>query len=88
MLHWGMAIATYPIFGSLAGAAGKRFRQGMPVGAVSLQRTAAARYGDTPPRFAAPRIIQTWEAWGLVRRTSEDEVNASPPSPLGKDELA
>jgi len=70
-VHWGMTMAVYPFFGSVAGSVGRLLRLQGTASAAQVQRRVKEKYGerDTVSR-AARRVLRTFVDWGVVAESS------------------
>lgn len=70
-VHWGMTMAVYPFFGSVAGSVGRLLRLQGTASAAQVQRRVKEKYGerDTVSR-AARRVLRTFVDWGILAESS------------------
>ncbi len=70
-VHWGMTMAVYPFFGSVAGSVGRLLRLQGTASAAQVQRRVKEKYGerDTVSR-AARRVLRTFVDWGVLAERS------------------
>jgi len=70
-VHWGMTMAVYPFFGSVAGSVGRLLRLQGTASAAQVQRRVKEKYGerDTVSR-AARRILRTFVDWSVLAESS------------------
>jgi hypothetical protein len=70
-VHWGMTMAVYPFFGSVAGSVGRLLRLQGTASAAQVQRRVKEKYGerDTVSR-AARRILRTFVDWGVLAESA------------------
>ena len=70
-VHWGMTMAVYPFFGSVAGSVGRLLRLQGTAAAAQVQRRVREKYGerDTVSR-AARRVLRTFVDWGVLAESS------------------
>jgi hypothetical protein len=74
-VHWGMTMAVYPFFGSVAGSIGRLLRLQGTVTAAQVQRRVREKYGerDTVSR-ATRRVLRTFVDWGVLAEGSNAGV--------------
>jgi hypothetical protein len=74
-VHWGMTMAAYPFFGSVAGSTGRLLRLQGTASAAQVQRRVKEKYGarDTVSR-AARRVLRTFVDWGVLAESSTSGV--------------
>jgi hypothetical protein len=70
-VHWGMTMAVYPFFGSVAGSVGRLLRLQGTASAAQVQRRVKEKYDerDTVNR-AARRVLRTFVDWGVLAESS------------------
>ena len=70
-VHWGMTMAVYPFFGSVAGSVGRLLRLQGTASAAQVQRRVKEKYGerDTVSR-ATRRVLRTFVDWGVLAESS------------------
>jgi hypothetical protein len=67
VLHWAMAIATYPFFGDVAQHIGRLLNIQGDAALTSLRKRMAEEWGDRPTvKIATRRIARSMEQWGLL----------------------
>ncbi len=89
-LHWGMSMAVYPFFGSVAETAGRLLGLQGSVGAAHVQRRVAEALGerDTVHR-ATRRVLRSFIDWGVLDQTDAKGVyGPTPTRPVGDPALA
>ncbi len=71
-IHWGMIMAAYPFWGSVAGQTGRLLRLQENVSASQIQRRLRERFGEreTVSR-ATRRVIHSFVDWGVLNGTKE-----------------
>jgi len=74
-LHWGMTMAAYPFFGSVAEAVGRLLRLQGSAGAAQVQRRMREQFGDRqfverPTRH----VLRTFIDWGVLKESEEKGV--------------
>ena len=71
VVHWGMTMAAYPFFGSVAESTGRLLQLQETVGAAQVQRRIRERYGEreTVSR-ATRRILRVFLDWGIMEDTT------------------
>jgi hypothetical protein len=74
-VHWGMTMAVYPFFGSVAGSVGRLLRLQGTAAAAQVQRRVREKYGerDTVSR-ATRRVLRTFVDWGVLAEGSNAGV--------------
>ena len=74
-VHWGMTMAVYPFFGSVAGSVGRLLRLQGTAAAGQVQRRVRERYGerDTVSR-ATRRVLRTFVDWGVLAEGADAGV--------------
>ncbi len=74
-IHWGMSMAVYPFFGSVAEATGRLLQLQETVGSSQIQRRLRERFGEreTVSR-AARRILRVFSDWGILEDTQTKGV--------------
>lgn len=74
-LHWGMAMAVYPFFGSVAGVVGKLLRLQDQIGTAQVQRRIREQLGEreTVAR-AARRIYRSFIDWKTLEESGTKGV--------------
>ena len=75
VVHWGMVMAVYPFWGSVAASVGRLLRLQGTVSAAQTQRRVREQYGEreTVAR-AARRILRTFIDWEVLEETGEKGV--------------
>ncbi len=75
IVHWGMAMAVYPFWGSVAAHTGRLLRLQGSAGAFHVQRRVREEYGEreTAAR-AARRILRSFIDWGVLSETGDKGV--------------
>ena len=70
-VHWGMTMAVYPFFGSVAGSVGRLLRLQGTAAAAQVQRRVREKYGerDTVSR-ATRRVLRTFVDWDVLAEGS------------------
>ena len=76
-VHWGMALAVYPFWGSVAAHTGRLLRLQGTAAAAHVQRRVKEQYGEreTASR-AARRVLRSFIDWGVLRETQDKGVYA------------
>jgi len=73
VIHWGMAVASYPFFVSLARKIGRLLRLQDDIISKELVRRSVEQYGDTESiRRATTRLLQSFGAWGILFSVSNN----------------
>lgn len=72
VLHWGMAMAAYPFWASVASQVGRLLRLQGTASASQVQRRMREQYGerDTVSR-AARRVLRSLIDWQILKETNE-----------------
>ena len=66
-IHWGLAIASYPFFASLARLTGRLLRLQDDISSKELVRRSVEQHGDTESvRRATARLLQSFGEWGVL----------------------
>jgi hypothetical protein len=80
-LHWGMCLATYPFFKSVAETVGRLIRLQGIAGGVQIRRRTEEQYGERQIVSRALRhILRTFVEWGVLQDTSEKGLYQVPAS--------
>ncbi|MFH1952278.1 MAG: hypothetical protein ABIL06_11755 [Pseudomonadota bacterium] len=76
-VHWGMALAAYPFWGSVAAHTGRLLRLQGTAAAAHVQRRVREQYGEreTASR-AARRVLRSFIDWGVLNETQDKGVYA------------
>ena len=76
-IHWGMTLAAYPFWGSVAAHTGRLLRLQGKAAAVQVQRRVKEQYGEreTASR-AARRVLRSFIDWGVLSETRDKGVYA------------
>jgi hypothetical protein len=74
-VHWGMAMAVYPFWGSVAAQVGRLLRLQGSAAATHVQRRVREVYGerDTVSR-ATRRVLRSFFDWGVLKETGEKGI--------------
>lgn len=74
-VHWGMTIATYPFWGTVAAQTGRLLRLQNVVSAVQVQRRVREQHGErqTVSRTTA-RVLRSFVDWGVLEDTEAKGV--------------
>lgn len=89
-LHWGMVLAAYPFFGTVADSVGRLTKLQESVAAPQVQRRVAEQYGvrETVAR-ATRRILRCFIDWGVLLDIDEKGIyQAKHAQPVTNDMLA
>jgi len=66
-IHWGLSIASYPFFASLARLIGRLLRLQDDINGKELVRRSVEQHGDTESvRRATARLLQSLGEWGVL----------------------
>jgi len=69
IIHWGLAMANYPYFASVARQIGRLNRLQGDVHSKELQKRVVEIHGDTESvRRAATRLLQSMTQWGILKQ--------------------
>ena len=71
-VHWGMVLAAYPFWGTVAAHTGRLLRLQGSVSAAHVQRRVKEEYGEreTASR-AARRVLRSFIDWGVLNETHD-----------------
>jgi hypothetical protein len=74
-IHWGMVMAVYPFWASVATQVGRLLRLQGSAAAAHIQRRVREQYGEreTVSR-AARRVLRSYSDWGVLQETGEKGV--------------
>lgn len=71
IIHWGLAMASYPYFASVVRQIGRLDRLQGDIHSKELQKRVVEIYGDTESvRRAASRLLQSLTQWGVLEQLS------------------
>lgn len=89
-VHWGMILAVFPFFATVAEATGRLDRLQGSVTAKQVQRRVSEQYGEREAiSRAARRILSCYFDWGVLCGTTDKGVyKAVPPRPISMNTLA
>ena len=74
-VHWGMVLAAYPFWGSVAANTGRLLRLQGTASAVHVQRRVKERYGERETASRATRrILRTFIDWGVLNDMPDNGV--------------
>ena len=69
-VHWGMTLAAYPFWGSVAAHTGRLLRLQCSAAAAQVQRRIMERCGERPTvGRATRRVLRTFIDWGILADT-------------------
>lgn len=69
MIHWGLAMASYPYFASVVRQIGRLNRLQGDIHSKELQKRVVENHGDTESvRRAASRLLQSLTQWGVLEQ--------------------
>lgn len=75
ILHWGMALLAYPLFGQAAGAVGRLLRLQGSLRLAQLSQRIAAQWGHRSTLdYAVPRIVYSMLDWQALIATEQPGV--------------
>jgi len=70
VVHWGMVMAVYPFWGSVAGQVGRLLRLQESFTISQIQRRLREQFGERETVFrAARRVIRSFVDWKVLRKT-------------------
>jgi len=73
--HWGMTMAVYPFWGSVASQVGRLLKLQGAITGAQIQRRLREQYGERETVFrAARRVIRSFADWGVLRKTNAKGV--------------
>ena len=74
-VHWGMVLAAYPFWGSVAANTGRLLRLQRTAAAMHVQRRVREQYGEreTASR-AARRVLRSFIDWAVLNETQDKGV--------------
>lgn len=74
-VHWGMTLAAYPFWGSVAAHTGRLLRLQGTAAAAHVQRRVKENYGEreTASR-AVQRVLRSYIDWGVLKETGDKGV--------------
>ena len=76
-VHWGMVMAIYPFWGSVAAQTGRLLRLQDTVSAAHVQRRIREQYGERETvERAARRILRSFIDWDVLQDTSKKGIYA------------
>jgi hypothetical protein len=80
-LHWGMVMAIYPFWASVATQVGRLLRLQGSASAAHVQRRVREQYGEreTVSR-AARRVLRSYLDWGVLQQTGTKGIYIAAPS--------
>jgi hypothetical protein len=81
-VHWGMAMAAYPFWATVAANTGRLLRLQGTAAAAHVQRRVREQYGERREQYgeretvsrAARRVIRSFVDWGVLSETSEKGI--------------
>ena len=74
-IHWGMVLAAYPFWGSVAANTGRLLRLQGKASAAHVQRRVREQYGERETASRATRrILRTFIDWGVLNDTPDNGV--------------
>lgn len=84
-LHWGMCLATYPFFRSIAETVGRLLRLQESASVAQVRRRTEEQFGERlVVSRALQRVLRTFAEWGVLHAISEKGVYTAA-SPLTID---
>ena len=76
-VHWGMTLATYPFWGTVAAQAGRLLRLQSAVAAAQIQRRVRESHGErSTVSRATARVLRSFIDWGVLTDTAAKGVYA------------
>lgn len=77
-VHWGMSMAAYPFFGSVADTTGRLLRLQDNITASQVQRRLRELFGERETVYrAARRILRVFFDWGVISESTKKGVYVS-----------
>jgi len=78
-IHWGMVMAVYPFWATVAGQVGRLLKLQGSAAAVHIQRRIREQYGEreTVSR-AARRVLRSFLDWGVLKEASKKGIYRQP----------
>jgi len=74
-VHWGMSMATYPFFGTVAETVGRLLRLQGDLTSAQTQRRLREQFGERETIFrAARRILRCFVDWGVLQDAAQRGV--------------
>ena len=74
-VHWGMAMAVYPFWGTVAAHVGRLLRLQGTAAASQVQRRVREQYGERETVSRRVRyVLRSFVDWGVLKETSEKGV--------------
>jgi hypothetical protein len=85
-VHWGMVMAVYPFWSSVAAQVGRLLRLQGTAGAAQVQRRVCELYGEreTVSR-AARRVLRSYLDWSVLRESGEKGIYHAGPTLVVED---
>jgi len=75
VVHWGMVMAVYPFWSSVAIPTGRLLRLQGSVAASQVQRRVREQYGERDTVFQATRhVLRSYTDWGVLQETGEKGI--------------
>lgn len=88
VIHWGLAVASYPYFASVARLIGRLFRLQDDIHSKELIRRTVEQHGDTESvRRAATRMLQSLSQWGVLEAGEQSVFHLASKNPVDNPEL-
>ncbi len=89
-VHWGMSMATYPFFGTVAETAGRLLRLQGDLTSAQTQRRLREQFGERETVFrAAQRILRCFVDWGVLQDSPQKGMYVPAPArPIEDRQLA
>lgn len=77
-IHWGMVMAAYPFWASVAAQVGRLLRLQDSVAAPHIQRRMRERYGERETVSRRTRyVLRSFIDWGVIRESEEKGIYCS-----------
>lgn len=88
-IHWGMLMAAYPFWSSVATQVGRLLRLQDTAAATQVQRRIREQYGERETVARRARyVLRSYLDWGVLQETGAPGVySASPPHPVNDPQL-
>ena len=89
ILHWGLSLAVYPFFGTVATTIGRLFRLQGDVACIQVRRRIVEKLGEreTVTR-AVQRLFRSFENWHVLDESSDGSFRIGSKRAIQKNDLA
>ncbi len=79
-VHWGMTLAAYPFFGTVAAAVGRLLSLQATVAAAQVQRRISEQMGERPTVMRATRrVLRCLIDWGVIQEEGSKGIYEASP---------